>query len=77
MYYACSFLLPWRQDPGLVLTGWGLMVAFFSVSGAPWLQRRLGIARTLYGNLALFAVVVLVIAVWTAPVDGGQPATTG
>ncbi|RMI28881.1 MFS transporter [Streptomyces triticirhizae] len=50
---------------GLVFTGWGLMVAFFSVFGAPWLRRRLGIARTLYGNLTLFALVVLVIAVWT------------
>ncbi|WP_433428203.1 MFS transporter [Nonomuraea sp. CA-141351] len=47
---------------GLVFTGWGLMVALFSVAGAPWLQRRLGLARTLYGNLALFAVVVFVIA---------------
>ncbi|KAB8195461.1 MFS transporter [Nonomuraea phyllanthi] len=47
---------------GLVFTGWGLMVAIFSVAGAPWLQRRLGLARTLYGNLALFAVVVFVIA---------------
>ncbi|MEU6082553.1 MFS transporter [Streptomyces sp. NPDC047108] len=50
---------------GLVFTGWGLLVAVFSVFGAPWLQRRLGLARTLYANLALFAVVVLVIAVWT------------
>ncbi|HET6636020.1 MAG TPA: MFS transporter, partial [Streptomyces sp.] len=50
---------------GLVFTGWGLLVALFAVFGAPWLQRRLGIARTLYANLALFAVVVLVIAIWT------------
>nr|WP_281386420.1 MFS transporter [Jiangella mangrovi] len=50
---------------GLVFTGWGLLVAVFSVFGAPWLQRRLGIARTLYANLACFAVVVLVIAIWT------------
>ncbi|SEF18061.1 MFS transporter [Jiangella alba] len=50
---------------GLVFTGWGLLVAIFSVAGAPWLQRRLGIARTLYTNLACFAVVVLVIAIWT------------
>ncbi|MEV5503260.1 MFS transporter [Nonomuraea fuscirosea] len=49
---------------GLVFTGWGLMVAIFSVAGAPWLQRRLGLARTLYGNLALFAVVIFVIAVF-------------
>ncbi|MEV4310998.1 MFS transporter [Actinocrispum sp. NPDC049592] len=50
---------------GLVFFGWGVLVAIFSVFGAPWLQRRLGIARTLYLNLALFAVVVLAIAIWT------------
>ncbi|MEO3790670.1 MFS transporter [Nonomuraea sp. B10E15] len=50
---------------GLVFTGWGLMVAIFSVAGAPWLQRKLGLARTLYGNLALFALVVFVIAAFT------------
>lgn len=50
---------------GLVFTGWGILVAVFSVFGAPWLQRRLGIPRTLYANFALFALVVLVIAVWT------------
>ncbi|WP_405140944.1 MFS transporter [Sphaerisporangium sp. NBC_01403] len=50
---------------GFVFTGWGLLVAFFAVFGAPWLQRRFGIARTLYANLALFAVTVLVIAIWT------------
>ncbi|MGI5201977.1 MFS transporter [Spirillospora sp. CA-108201] len=49
---------------GLVFTGWGLLVAVFSVFGAPWLQRRFGLARTLYGNLALFAVDVLVIALF-------------
>lgn len=50
---------------GLVFTGWGLLVAFFSVFGAPRLQARFGIARTLYLNLFLFALVVLVIAIWT------------
>jgi MFS family permease len=50
---------------GLVFTGWGILVAAFSVFGAPWLQARLGIARTLYLNLFLFALVVLVIAIWT------------
>ncbi len=50
---------------GLVFTGWGILVAIFSVFGAPWLQARLGIARTLYLNLFLFALVVLVIAIWT------------
>jgi MFS family permease len=50
---------------GLVFTGWGLLVAFFSVFGAPRLQNRFGIAKTLYANLILFAVVMLVIATWT------------
>ncbi|MEU6344136.1 MFS transporter [Streptomyces sp. NPDC046977] len=50
---------------GLVFTGWGALVALFAVFGAPWLQARLGIARTLYANLALFALTVLAIAIWT------------
>jgi MFS family permease len=50
---------------GLVFTGWGILVAVFSVFGAPKLQARFGIARTLYLNLFLFALVVLVIAIWT------------
>jgi MFS transporter, ACDE family, multidrug resistance protein len=50
---------------GLVFTGWGILVAIFAVFGAPRLQARLGIAKTMYANLAAFAVVVLVIATWT------------
>src|SRR6516225_6438591 len=50
---------------GLVFTGWGLLVAAFAVFGAPRLQARFGIARTMYANLFLFAIVVLVIAIWT------------
>ena len=50
---------------GLVFTGWGILVALFAVFGAPRLQGRFGIARTMYLNLAAFAVVVLVIAIWT------------
>jgi MFS transporter, ACDE family, multidrug resistance protein len=50
---------------GLVFTAWGVLVAIFSVFGAPWLQHKLGIARTLNVNLLLFAVVVAVIAIWT------------
>ena len=53
------------HELGYVFTGWGLFVAFFAVFGAPWLQARLGIARALYLNLALFAVDILVIAVFT------------
>src|SRR5215469_3668877 len=50
---------------GLVFTGWGALVAIFAVFGAPRLQARFGIARTMYVNLFLFAIIVLVIAIWT------------
>jgi MFS transporter, ACDE family, multidrug resistance protein len=50
---------------GLVFTGWGIMVALFAVFGAPRLQATFGIAKTMYANLAAFAVVVLIIAIWT------------
>ena len=50
---------------GLVFTGWGILVAVFAVFGAPRLQARFGIARTMYANLAAFAVIILVIALWT------------
>ncbi|MBP0457888.1 MFS transporter [Streptomyces montanisoli] len=50
---------------GYVFTGWGVLVAFFAVFGAPWLQAKLGIAKALYLNLALFALDILAIAVYT------------
>ena len=48
---------------GFVFFGWGLLVAFFSVIGAPRLQRWFGTARSLYGALGLFAVDLLVMSV--------------
>jgi predicted MFS family arabinose efflux permease/nucleotide-binding universal stress UspA family protein len=50
---------------GLVFFGWGVLVAIFAVFGAPRLQETFGIAKTMYVNLAAFAAVVLVIAIWT------------
>ncbi|GAA4250153.1 MFS transporter [Dactylosporangium darangshiense] len=50
---------------GLVFTGWGLLVAVFSVAVAPRLQRRFGTAKTLYANLFLLAVVMAVIGAYT------------
>lgn len=50
---------------GLVFFGWGIFVALFAVFGAPWLQARLGIARTMYFNLGIFALITLGIAIWT------------
>jgi ACDE family multidrug resistance protein len=55
---------------GYVFFGWGLLVAFFSVIGAPRLQARFGTARSLYAALAFFAVDLLVIGLFvdTRPV---------
>jgi MFS transporter, ACDE family, multidrug resistance protein len=55
---------------GLVFTGWGLLVALFSVFVAPRLQARFGTAPVLYVNLAALAVVLAVTAagVGTPPV---------
>ena len=47
---------------GLVFTGWGLLVAAFSVFFAPRLQARFGTAPVLYVNLLGLAVVMTVIA---------------
>ncbi|MEV0720511.1 MFS transporter, partial [Asanoa sp. NPDC050611] len=46
---------------GLVFTGWGLLVALFSVFFAPRLQARFGTAKVLYVNLAALGVVMAVI----------------
>jgi MFS transporter, ACDE family, multidrug resistance protein len=51
---------------GYVFTGWGVLVAIFAVFVAPRAQARLGTARTLYLNLALLAVDLLVIAAFTS-----------
>lgn len=46
---------------GFVFFGWGLLLAFFAVFGAPRLQARFGTARTLYGNFVLLALDLAVI----------------
>jgi MFS family permease len=48
---------------GLVFCGWGLLLAFFAVFGAPRLQSRFGTARTLYGNFVLLGLDLAVIGV--------------
>ena len=50
---------------GFVFFGWGLLVAFFSVLGAPRLQEHFGTARSLYTALTFFAVDLLVIGLFT------------
>lgn len=49
---------------GLVFTGWGILVAIFSVLAAPRFQARFGLAATLYVNLALFGLTVLAIGIF-------------
>lgn len=51
---------------GLVFTGWGLLVAAFSVFFAPRLQARYGTAPVLYANLVCLGIVMAVIAVGVA-----------
>jgi MFS family permease len=48
---------------GWVFFAWGILVAFFSVLGAPWLQRHFGTAASLYASLTLFAVDLAVMAI--------------
>ncbi|MDN5852473.1 MAG: MFS transporter [Actinomycetia bacterium] len=49
---------------GFVFFGWGLLVAIFSVAGAPRLQRRFGTGPSLYVALTLFAIDLAAIAIW-------------
>jgi MFS transporter, ACDE family, multidrug resistance protein len=59
---------PMKLSPiqlGLVFFGWGILVALFAVFGAPRLQERLGIAKTMYINLFLFSLCIFGIAIWT------------
>src|ERR687885_1818922 len=59
---------PMRLDAiqlGFVFFGWGLLVAFFSIVGAPRLQTRFGTAPSLYGALTFFAVLLLLIGLFT------------
>jgi MFS transporter, ACDE family, multidrug resistance protein len=50
------------EQLGLVFTGWGLLVAAFSVWFAPRLQARFGTAKVLYANLLALGIVMVVIA---------------
>ena len=49
---------------GIAFTGWGVLVAIFAVFGAPRLQARFGIARTLYANLTLFAADIAIVGLF-------------
>jgi predicted MFS family arabinose efflux permease len=50
---------------GWIFFGWGLLLAFTSVWGAPWLERRFGTVPTIAASLALFAADLVVMALFT------------
>jgi nucleotide-binding universal stress UspA family protein len=54
------------HELGYVFAGWGVFVAVFAVFVAPRVQARFGTPRTLYVNLALLAIDLVVIAVFTS-----------
>jgi MFS transporter, ACDE family, multidrug resistance protein len=54
------------HELGYVFTGWGILVAIFAVFVAPRAQRRFGTPRSLYVNLALLAIDLVVIAAFTS-----------
>lgn len=54
------------HELGYTFTGWGTLVAVFAIFVAPRLQARFGTARTLYVNLILLAIDLVVIAAFTS-----------
>jgi MFS family permease len=54
------------HELGYVFAGWGVFVAIFAVFVAPRVQARFGTPRTLYVNLALLAIDLVVIAAFTS-----------
>ena len=51
---------------GFVFTGWGVLVAAFSVFFAPRLQQRFGTVNVLYANMFGLAIVMTVIGIWVS-----------
>ena len=54
------------HELGYTFTCWGILVAVFAVFVAPRLQSILGTAKTLYANLTLLAIDLVVIATFTS-----------
>jgi predicted MFS family arabinose efflux permease len=50
---------------GWIFFGWGLLLAFTSVIGAPWLERRFGAIPTVIASLVLFGADMAVMALFT------------
>ncbi|OIN80945.1 MFS transporter [Mycobacterium malmoense] len=52
------------HELGFVFFGWGVLIAIFSAFCAPWAQRRIGTARSLYLTMLLISVDVAAIGYW-------------
>ena len=50
---------------GWIFFGWGVLLAFTSVIGAPWLEARIGLLPSIVAALVLFAVDLAAMAVFT------------
>lgn len=51
---------------GWIFFGWGVLLAFTSVVVAPMVQRRVGTMPAMVGNLTLFALDLVMLAVFTS-----------
>jgi MFS transporter, ACDE family, multidrug resistance protein len=52
------------HELGFVFFGWGVLIAIFSAFCAPWAQRRIGTAMSLYLTMLLISVDVAAIGYW-------------
>ncbi len=53
------------SNVGWIFFGWGLLLAFFSIWGAPWIEARIGTVATIVVALVGFAALLSVMAIWT------------
>jgi len=53
------------SEVGWIFFGWGILLAFTSVVGAPWLEARIGLLPSVVGSLVLFAADLAVMAAFT------------
>jgi MFS family permease len=53
------------SNVGWIFFGWGLLLAFFSIWGAPWIEERIGTVATIVVALVGFAALLAIMAIWT------------
>jgi MFS transporter, ACDE family, multidrug resistance protein len=53
------------SNVGWIFFGWGLLLAFFSIWGAPWIEARIGTVATIVVALVGFAALLAIMAIWT------------